>query len=113
MDSLIRKACELGAKNAPCSAEVILNAARWMERNYHDVPNDKIAAIIALHYLMFAFRSVAGTSPPAIEDYTARALYWRELAAGNTRRNSQVAQEQNPATNDGTRRLDIGRGHEG
>ena len=50
MDSLIRKACDLGEKTAHCSVEVILNAILWMEEKYRDVPNGKIAAMIALHY---------------------------------------------------------------
>ena len=50
MDSLIRKACELGEKTAHCNVEVILNAILWMEEKYRDVPNGKIAAMIALHY---------------------------------------------------------------
>jgi hypothetical protein len=45
MDSLIRKACELGEKTAHCSVEVILNATRWMEEKYRDAPHGKIAAM--------------------------------------------------------------------
>ena len=38
MDSLIRKACELGEKTAHCSMEVILNATRWMEEKFVTLP---------------------------------------------------------------------------
>ena len=48
MDSLIRKACELGEKTAHCNVEVILNAIMWMEEKYRGSPNGKIAAMIAI-----------------------------------------------------------------
>ena len=81
MDSLIRKACELGEKTAHCNVEVILNAILWMEEKYRDVPNGKIAAMIALHYLMLAIRSEYRTNPKAVEEHIARALHWWKAAS--------------------------------
>src|SRR5262245_26279149 len=63
MDSLIRKACELGEKTAHCNVEVIVNATSWMEGKYRDAPNGKIAAMIALHYLMLAIRNESQANP--------------------------------------------------
>jgi hypothetical protein len=63
MNSLIRKACELGEKTAHCNVEVILNAITWMEEKYRDAPKGKIAVMIALHYLMLAIRSEYRTKP--------------------------------------------------
>ena len=73
MDSLIRKACELGEKTAHCSVEVILNATRWMELGRVVLVAGLIAAMIALHYLMLAIRSEYRTKPQAIEEHIARA----------------------------------------
>ena len=72
MESLIRKACELGEKTAHCNVEVILNATQWMEEKYRDSPNGKIAAMITLHYLMLAIRSEYRTNPKAVEEHIAR-----------------------------------------
>jgi hypothetical protein len=52
MDLLIRKACELGEKTATVTWRSLINATLWMETKYREVPKGKIAAVIALHYLM-------------------------------------------------------------
>ena len=93
MDSLIRKACELGEKTAHCNVEVILNATQWMEEKYRDVPNGKIAAMITLHYLMLAIRSEYRTNPKAVEEHIARALHWWKAASGDQCWNSPAMQE--------------------
>jgi hypothetical protein len=67
MDSLIRKACELGEKTAHCRVEVILKATLWMKEKYRQVPNGKIAAMIALHYLMLAMRREYHAEPQTVE----------------------------------------------
>ena len=72
MDFLIRKACELGQKTAHCNVEVIVNATLWMEEKYRDAPNGRIAAMIALHYLMLATRMEYRTNPQTVEEYIAR-----------------------------------------
>jgi hypothetical protein len=83
MDLLIRKACELGETTAHCNVDVILNATLWMENKYREAPNGKIAAMIALHYLMLATRSEYLTKPEVIEGHIASALYWWEAASGD------------------------------
>jgi hypothetical protein len=94
MDSLIRKACELGEKTAHCNVEVILNATQWMEERYRDLPTGKIAAMIALHYWMLAIRSEYRTKPQAIEEHIARALHWWKAATSDQCWNSPgVVQE--------------------
>jgi hypothetical protein len=83
MGFLIRKACELTEKTAHCDVSVILNATLWMEKNYRKVPNGRIAAMIALHYLMLATRSEYLTKPEAIEGHIASALRWWKAASGD------------------------------
>jgi hypothetical protein len=63
MDSLIRKACELGEKTAHCNGEVILDATLWMEESTATFPSGTIAAMIALHYLMLAIRTGQNPRP--------------------------------------------------
>ena len=82
MDSLIRKACELGEKTAHCRVEVILKATFWMEEKYRQVPNGKIAAMIALHYLMLAMRREYRTEPQTVEEHIAQAIGWLKAARG-------------------------------
>jgi|SRR4029077_7226331 hypothetical protein len=89
MDSLIRKACELGEKTAYCSVQVILKATTWMEEKYRDAPNGKIAAMIALHYLMLAMRQEYRSLPETVEEYIARALWWWKAASDDHRWDSQ------------------------
>ena len=100
MDSLIRKACELGEKTAHCSVEVILNATRWMEEKYRDAPNGKIATMIALHYLMLAIRSEYRTKPQVIEEHIARALHWWKLASDDQCWNTPAERPQESANKD-------------
>jgi hypothetical protein len=80
MDALISKACELGNKTAHCRVEVILNATKWMEEKYRDVPNGKIAVMIALHYLILAMRQEHRGKQEIIEAHIADALRWWETA---------------------------------
>jgi hypothetical protein len=82
MDSLIRKACELGEKTAHCRVEVILKATFWMEEKYWQAPNGKIAAMIALHYLMLAMRPEYQRAPQTIEEHIAQAIGWLKAASG-------------------------------
>jgi hypothetical protein len=91
MDSLIRKACELGKRTAHCRVEVILNATKWMEEKYRDVPNGKIAAMIALHYLMLAMRQEYRGSQETIEGHMSNALRWWETACCHACWNSPAA----------------------
>ena len=81
MDSLIRKACELGEKTAYCRVEVILKATLWMEEKYRQVPNGRIAAMIALHYLMLAMRREYQKKPQTVEEHIAHALAWLKAAS--------------------------------
>ena len=41
MDSLMRKACELGEKTAHCNVEVILSATLWMEKQRRSQGQDR------------------------------------------------------------------------
>ena len=82
MDALIRKACELGEKTAHFRVEVILKATLWMEEKYRQVPNGKIAAMIALHYLMLAMRPEYQTEPQIVEEHIAQAIGWLKAASG-------------------------------
>lgn len=100
MDSLIRKACELGEKTAHCSVEVILNAILWMEEKYRDVPSGKIAAMIALHYLMLAIRSEYRTKPQAVEEHIGHALHWWKAASGDQCWNSPAVGQAGSANKD-------------
>ena len=75
MDSLIRKACELGEKTTHCSVEVILNATRWMEEKYRDAQrqdrgDDRFALFDARH------QERVPDKPQVIEEHIARALHW-------------------------------------
>lgn len=98
MDSLIRKACELGEKTAHCNVEVILDATLWMEEKYRDVPSGTIAAMIALHYLMLAIRSEYRTKPHAIEEHIARALHWLKTASHDQCWNSPAVGREDQQT---------------
>ena len=100
MDSLIRKACELGEKTAHCDVEVIVNGTSWMEGKYRDAPNGKIAAMIALHYLMLAIRSEYRTKPQAIEEHIARALHWWKIASGDPCWNAPAVGQEEPVNKD-------------
>jgi hypothetical protein len=100
MDSLIRKACELGERTAHCNVEVILNAIRWMEEKYRDVPNGKIAAMIALHYLMLAIRSEYRTNPKAVEEHIARALHWLKTTSHDQCWNTPAVGREGSANKD-------------
>jgi hypothetical protein len=100
VDFLIRKACELGEKTAHCHVEVILNATLWMEDKYHEVPNGKIAAMIALHYLMLATRSEYLTKPEVIEAHIASALDWWEAASSDPCWNRFAVGQDNRANKD-------------
>ena len=94
MDALIRKAFELGEKTAYCNVQVILKATTWMEEKYRDAPNGKIAAMIALHYLMLAMRQEYRSLPEAPEEYIARALWWRKVASDDRRWDSQAQEDE-------------------
>ena len=100
MDSLIRKACELAEKTAHCNAEVILSAILWMEEKYRDVPNGKIAAMIALHYLMLAIRNEHQTQPLLIEEHISGALHWWKLASGDPCWNRPAVGQEEPINKD-------------
>lgn len=100
MDSLMRKACELGEKTAHCNVEVILSATLWMEEKYRDAPKGKIAVMIALHYLMLAIRSEYRTKPQAIEEHIARALHWWKAASGDQCWNSPAVGQEGSANKD-------------
>lgn len=96
MESLIRKACELGEKTAHCSVEMILNATLWMEEKYRHRPSGKIAAMIALHYMMLAIRSEYRTQPETGEEHIAQALHWWKTASGDHCRNVLAAGQEEP-----------------
>ena len=100
MDSLIRKACELGEKTAHCNVEDILDATLWMEEKYRDVPSGTIAAMIALHYLMLAIRSEYRTKPQAIEEHIARALRWLKTTSHDQCWNSPAVGREGSANKD-------------
>ena len=51
-----------------------------MEEKYRQVPNPKIAAMIALHYLILAMRRESRTQTHTVEDYIAQALAWWKTA---------------------------------
>jgi hypothetical protein len=74
--------------------DVILNSILWMEEKYRDVPNGKIAAMIALHYLMPAIRSEYRTKPQAIEEHIAGALHWWKAASSDQCWNSPAAGQE-------------------
>lgn len=92
MDSLIRKACELGQKTAHCRVEVILKATLWMEEKYRQAPNGKIAAMIALHHLMLAMRDEYRTEPQTVESHIVQALAWWKAASHDHRWNATEAE---------------------
>jgi hypothetical protein len=81
MDGLIRKACELGEQTAHFRVEVILKATLWMVEKYRQAPNAKIAAMIALHYMILAMRQDPRRQPHTVEDYIAQALAWWKTAS--------------------------------
>jgi hypothetical protein len=87
----------LGEKTAYCGVDVILNSILWMEEKYRDVRNGKIAAMIALHYLMLAIRSEYRKNPQAIEEHIARALRWWKAASGDQCWNSPAAGQEGSA----------------
>src|SRR5262245_41881410 len=96
MDSLIRKACELGEKTTHCKVKVIINATTRMEGKCRATPNGKIAAMILLHYLMLAIRSEYGTKPQAVEEHIARALHWWKIASGDPCMNTPAVDQEEP-----------------
>ena len=100
MDSLIRKACELGETTAHCNVEVIVNATSWMEGKYRDAPNGKIAAMMALHYLMLAIRNEHQTQLQLIEEHICGALHWWKLASGDPCWNEPAVGQEEPINKD-------------
>ena len=96
MDSLIRKACELGEKTTHCSVEVILNATRWMEEKYRDAQrqdrgDDRFALFDARH------QERVPDKPQVIEEHIARALHWWKLASGDQCWNTPAERPQESA----------------
>ena len=71
-----------------------------METKYREVPNGKIAAMIALHYLMLATRGEYRTKPEAIEEHIARALHWWKAAAGDPCWDGPAVEQQDPVNKD-------------
>jgi hypothetical protein len=51
---------------------VILKETLWMEEKYRQVPNAKIAAMIALHYLMLAMRRESPTQTHTVKTISSR-----------------------------------------
>ena len=100
MDSLISKACELGNKTAHCRLDVIFRAMKWMEEKYRDVPNGKIAVMIALHYLVLAMRQEYRGSQETIEGHIANALRWWETACCHECWNAPAAEKEESASKD-------------
>jgi hypothetical protein len=71
-----------------------------MEQKYRDVPNGKIAAMIALHYLMLAIRSEYRSKPEVIEEHIAHSLRWWKLASGDQCWNTPVVRPEESANKD-------------
>jgi hypothetical protein len=88
MDSLIHEACKLGEQIAHCRIDVILKATFWMEEKYRQGSSDKIAAMIALHYLMLAMRREYQTEPGTVQEHIAHALHWWKAASQDHRWNA-------------------------
>jgi hypothetical protein len=110
MDVLIRKACELGEKTAHFRVEVILKATLWMEERYRQSRNPKIAAMIALHYMILAVRQEPWTRPHTVEDYIAQALAcWKTASHDhgwqpmNPQRGSRIKEGANSHDTDWTK----------
>jgi hypothetical protein len=69
-DPLIQKAWDLRRH-----AEVLLEAAAWLEEKYRKEPSKDLAVTLVLQYLILAMRRTQ-TSPTAAQEYFSRALYW-------------------------------------
>ena len=60
--------------------ETILTAIVWLEEKHRKMPGEKIAMVIALHYLILALRHDATVESAAAEEYCARAARWQARA---------------------------------
>ena len=78
-DPLIQKAWDLRRHAEGFPAEVLLEAAAWLEEKYRKEPSKDLTVALVLQYLILAMRRTQ-TWPTAAKDYFSRALYWRGKA---------------------------------
>lgn len=89
-----------GGKTAHCRVEVILKATLWMEEKYRQVPNGKIAAMIALHHLMLAMRREYHAEPQTVEEHITHALAWWKAANHEPRWNTTNGEREESSKRD-------------
>lgn len=80
MDILVQKAWELHQHTARFPVETILTATVWLEEKHRKTPGERIAMVIALHYLILALGHDPGIGSAAAEEYCARAARWQAKA---------------------------------
>jgi hypothetical protein len=78
-DPLIQRAWNLRRHAEGFSAEVLLEAAAWLEEKYRKEPSKDLAVALVLPYLILAMRRTQ-TSRTAAKEYFSRALYWHGQA---------------------------------